>query len=388
MISVDNFYYVLYKNLLEHTRITPNYYYPFGKTDLQSSRFMWDFEYRLHSDHLHSMLFYDQEPILNETLTYINRALFTNKFCKILANSEKSEIKKVVCKKNQFLDWYYFYHGFASLYWYNDYKYLAQVENPFTKLFISYNRLHTNLRSYRLNLVNEYIKYDLLQHGSVSLPLTNDSDSWKQELDNPYTLLPQHKLKEIKDNLTSLNGPLIIDKVNPEGFLSAECGGSQLQKYQSALWHIVSETIFYHDKLHLTEKIFKPIVSKRPFMLVGAAHNLSYLKSYGFQTFDRWIDESYDLETDNDKRISMIVNELRKLSLLNMNQLRDMHKEMQSVLEFNFNHFYNDFKTIIVDELLNNFQTCVRIYNHARYDDTDIPIHLVDFDNVRKLFLR
>ena len=45
------------------------------------------------------------------------------------------------------------------------------------------------------------------------------------------------------------------------------------------LFHIVTETIFYDNKLHFTEKVFKPIVARRPFFLVGAPGNLAYLKS-------------------------------------------------------------------------------------------------------------
>ena len=37
--------------------------------------------------------------------------------------------------------------------------------------------------------------------------------------------------------------------------------------------------------MHLTEKIFKPIVNKQPFMLLAAPDNLAYLKSYGFKTY-------------------------------------------------------------------------------------------------------
>jgi hypothetical protein len=32
-----------------------------------------------------------------------------------------------------------------------------------------------------------------------------------------------------------------------------------------------------------------------------------------------------------------------------------MHKEMQETLEYNFTHFYTEFKNIIIDELVDNF---------------------------------
>ena len=390
MFSVDNFYYIIYKNLLDVTAFTAHYFYPFGKTDAASLYYNWENNFKVHTRHSNTVLFYDQEPLLNDQLpTQNSLALNLVSNCKLLANSEKSQLKKQICKSENYLDWYYFYNGFAALSWFNDFKYLPNVEHQFTKLFISLNRLHTNHRSYRLNLINEFIKNDLLNNGFVSFPSENkEYSTWQEELDDPNTLLPKYKLNEIKTNISKLPGPLVVDRENLQGFLSADCGTSSLIMNQSALWHVVSETVYYLDKLHLTEKIFKPITTRRPFMLVAAPGNLAYLKSYGFQTFDRWIDESYDNEPNHDKRIVMIVDQLNKLSKLSMSQLRDMHNEMRPILEYNYNHFYTDFKKIIVNELLENFQTCINIYNNGRFDSRIIDLIKVNFGELRNTFLR
>ena len=390
MFSVDNFYYVLYKNLLEPTKFTASYFYPFGRTDINSLKWNWENNYTLHNEYGQIVLFYDQEPLLDYKLPVQNiPQLNAYSNCKLLANSEKSKIKDQICKSEVYLDWYYFYHGFAALSWFNDFKYMPKVEHQFTKLFISLNRLHTNHRSYRLNLISEYIERDLLNNGFVSFPAhNNEYGTWQSELDDEFTLLPKYKINQIKNNLSKLKGPLIVDKHDLKGFLSADCGVSSLMMSQSALWHVVGETIYYLDKLHLTEKIFKPITTKRPFILVGAPGNLAYLKSYGFQTFDRWIDESYDTETDHDKRISKLVDQLEIMSKLSPTQLRDMHREMLPILEYNYEHFYNNFKKIIVDELLLNFETCARIYNNGRSDNRVINLSSIDFQQVRTTFLR
>jgi len=125
----------------------------------------------------------------------------------------------------------------------------------------------------------------------------------------------------------------------------------------------------------LTEKIFKPIVARRPFILVAAPGNLAYLKSYGFRTFDRWIDESYDFEPDPDLRIKLVTKELKKLCLLTFEQLQEMHQEMQEILDYNFNHFYNGFKELVVSELVDNFESaCLQINNGRSYHNPS-PYH-------------
>jgi hypothetical protein len=138
--------------------------------------------------------------------------------------------------------------------------------------------------------------------------------------------------------------------------------------------------VFYDRKLHLTEKIFKPIVSKRPFILVGAPGNLVYLKSYGFKTFDRWIDESYDNELDPDKRISLITEQIEKLCSMSNSQLNDMYADVKSTVEYNFNHFYGNFKTLIINELVDNFRQVL-------YDFTDSKVNIsnINFDQVKNI---
>jgi hypothetical protein len=386
MISVDNFYYVLYKNLLEPSNFYAKYFYPFGSTSDSNLRTNFSTDNRMNCSYSHTVLFYDQEPLLVEELPLLD---FRTKTCNILANSEKSQYKKSLSKKYCLLDWYYFYHGFAALDWFRDFQYLPEVEYQYSKVFISLNRLHTNYRSYRLNLISEYVERNLLDKGHVSFASTNhEFGHWEKELSDPNTLLPTYKLNKIKNNLGKLRLPLIVDTDSPVGSASSDSGPNAIRLNQSALWHVVSETIFYQEKLHLTEKIFKPICSRRPFILVGAKGNLSYLKSYGFKTFEKWIDESYDNEPDHDKRIIMIVDEIEKLCKLNFKELRSMHEDMKEILNFNFHHFYNEFKQIIVSEMMDNFQTCLKIWNHDRLNDDKINLDLTVLYNVKKLLLQ
>lgn len=333
------------------------------------------------------VVFYDQEPLLDIQLPSYP-ILITNKWVKLFANTEYSEIKNKFCKDNNYYDWYYFFHGFAALTWYRDYKYLPQVENKFTKVFISLNRLTTKDRSYRLTLVSKMLEKDLTKHGLVSLYINDPTQrTWQEELGAADTKLSESAKILIRDQISQLPGSLTVDKEHPNGDLSAKAGYDELRLNQQGLWHIVSETVFYYDKLHLTEKIFKPIVSHRPFILVGAKGNLAYLKSYGFKTFDRWIDESYDNEADPDKRLDMIVKQIEKLSKLSKEELDLMYNEMKETLDYNFDHFYGEFKEIIVDEMLENFKSCITQWNNGRFGDNRIDLSSVDFNKVRSILV-
>ncbi len=390
MFSLENFYHILYANLLKPVKINAYYFYPFGSTSLSNIIPVY-LSSTTENQVNNRTLFYDQEPLIEE---FFNGLAVSSDFTpssatkriKILANSELSPLKRQLCKEYGYHDWYYFYHGFAALRWYKDYQYLPTVENKFSKVFISLNRLITKDRSYRLHLVSRMLEQGLDQFGHVSLNLDdNGQGTWREELEYEHSKLPAYTKPLIQEQIGKLTSSLIVDYENTWGGLSAECGPKELKTNQSALWHVVAETVYYYDKRHLTEKIFKPITAKRPFILVGGYQNLAYLKSYGFQTFDRWIDESYDNEPDPGQRIEMIIAELSKLCKLSMSDLQDMHYEMKSVLEHNFNHMYGDFKHIIVKEMLDNYRGCLDQWNHARLDDKHIDYTNLNFTELQKL---
>ena len=388
MFSIENFYYILYQHLLAPLELKDAMFMKFGSVDLKD--FKWHryatSQYLYHKRAIaeNSCLYFDQEPI-NDTSNTNLIILSSHKPLQILANSEISAVKKSVCKDYNYQDWYYFFHGFAALDWYCDGQYLSQ-NIDWNRPYITLNRLHTNDRSYRLNLVARLAKAQLLDHGHVSLHLDHtEYGTWQQELNNPVTQLSTQSIELIAQHL---NQPMILDQDNTTGSLSADFGHREFELWKSGLWHIVTETVFYHDKLHLTEKIFKPIVAQRPFMLAAAPGNLAYLKSYGFQTFDRWIDESYDNIRDPDQRLQAIVDQTQRLCALSRSELQQMHQEMQPVLDHNFNHLWSGFRHQIVDELVNNFETCVRLWNNGRVDGKELPLQNVDLARVKEILLR
>lgn len=307
-----------------------------------------------------------------------------NVLIQLFANSEHSDLKNQYLKRTKMYDWYFFYHGFVALDLFNVYKYIPKIRNPrFSHVFISYNHLIDQKRSYRMNLLAHLIDRDIDKFGLISMPLIYDH--WDDEIfRNPNSYLSVYAKKLIYKTIDNYDKKLVIDTTEVHGGLSAELN---LEFNLKALWHVVTETVFYDAKLHLTEKIFKPIVSRQPFILVAAPGNLAYLKSYGFKTFDRWVDESYDNEVDHDKRIQMITNELEKLSKLSQNDLSDMYAEMEDTVEYNFNHLFYSFKEIIVDELINNYLTCFKKYNCGKSSRFLIDYSNFDQESVKKLLL-
>ena len=409
MFSLDAFYNIISKNLLEPINCESHYFKIFGSTEPKDLGSIWTIDMigLTELDLTKYVMFYDQEPIYTNQFNKLYQIpikgsrthdtiyilgwhtleimYFKTKFY-VIANSEYSQEKDNLLNDYDLLDWYYFFHGFAALDWYKNIRYLPPIKT-FSKVFISFNNLINEKRSYRLTLIAMLIKSGLDKYGYISMSQQDTASKIKKELFSPHSLLSKHSKYLIYKTLLPNPPSLIIDVDNTIGTLSAN---DNLDTLSLGLFHVVTETIFYDEKLHLTEKIFKPIVARRPFLLVGAPGNLAYLKSYGFKTFDRWIDESYDLELDPDQRLAKIVNELDKLCKLSESELMYMYEQMQDILEHNFNWFYTGFKEQITNELVDNFELLIKKSNAGK--DASFKNYLdssmINFDAVKKLLLQ
>jgi hypothetical protein len=219
----------------------------------------------------------------------------------------------------------------------------------------------SNDRSYRCYFVSLLAEKSLLANGQVSFGLPTEQASWQEEITNSNTKLSPTAVAHMHTYLTKET--LVIVNEHVLGSSSADIPRCA----NDSFWHIVTETVFYYDKLHLTEKIFKPIVMKQPFMLVAAAGNLAYLKSYGFKTFGDYIDESYDKITDPVERLSAIIRTMKSISSLSVEQKENLSVCLQPIVDFNKNWFFSkEFFNNIVSEYQNNLTTGLEFLRQHR----------------------
>jgi hypothetical protein len=107
--------------------------------------------------------------------------------------------------------------------------------------------------------------------------------------------------------------------------------------------NIVTESEFYSNEIHnsayktimITEKTMKAINNFQPFILVSGYKSLAKLKEFGFKTFDKWWDESYDNEEDDSIRLHQILKLVVSLNKLSFNDMNQLQNEMKDILIHN-----------------------------------------------------
>ena len=88
-----------------------------------------------------------------------------------------------------------------------------------------------------------------------------------------------------------------------------------------------------------SEKVLKPMAFRQPFVVWGPQGYLKWLRTWGFETFNNCIDESYDIEHNDEKRLEMVVNEVERLIELGPDHFNDT--TTQQTLDNNYKRFYN-----------------------------------------------
>jgi hypothetical protein len=83
--------------------------------------------------------------------------------------------------------------------------------------------------------------------------------------------------------------------------------------YNQTAYSIVAETNYMNAYSFMTEKIVKPILAQRLFLVFAGQHYLHNLRNLGFKTFDGIIDESYDNEPNMEERYRKIYDQLNYL---------------------------------------------------------------------------
>lgn len=280
----------------------------------------------------------------------------------IITSEFNSEFVDAVCTDRGWKSFYYFFHGWAALDWYRGYNHSFLIvpwqKRKIQKTFASPNRIIGGKRQHRVLMLYHFAKKGLLNNW-ISFPKICPVEQMSVgNIAEHYSDIYPDMLRTVE----SVKLPRLFP--NESESRMSSCWLDQFEMFAESLIYHVSETVYSGRRSHLTEKTFKPIALGMPFVLSATAGSLSYLRSYGFQTFGSVWDESYDLETNDVVRAQMITDVLCKIESMSVAEKQQLFEQCWPIIEHNWNHFYHgEFESVLWKELTSMLENIQREFN-------------------------
>lgn len=257
----------------------------------------------------------------------------------ILCHSELNSREVEYFRDLGLIDCYYFYHGFIARDWFRHWRHHSWTSD-LQQRFLLYARAFSGTRQYRTGMIQQ-------------LSPMQDQIMYNWQGQDPVG--------------SDYSAKISVDDAAKTAI------------------HLVAETLFETDKIYITEKVFKPMVMRQPFLIFAAPGTLSVLRRYGFQTFDGVWDESYDFEPDHVRRQHMIVQQIKRLYTLSDLEFARVLEQCRDIVDHNHRHFYSDeFERTMLDELHTNVkQSLVQQKSRAISDPGGSFYHMLDSVHAR-----
>jgi hypothetical protein len=291
------------------------------------------------------VFFHDQEPVhldlhqpLFDDVVRRNKDIWANPQGHIVV-SEQGEFVKQLCDQYGWKSHYYFYHGWACQDWFRGYDKTFLIprarDRAPTCTFMSPNRIVAGKRDHRVLFLYNVFKQKL-DHNWISAPRVCSYE-------NVDISVIANKYSNTYPDITQVFESAELPKLFPGEATQqmTSCWLTNFAEAADSLIYVPTETVYFGQRLHITEKTFKAIVLEMPFVLMAPAHSLEYMRRYGFKTFSDVFDESYDQETDDIRRVECVVNLLKDLDNLSITERQQIHRACLPAVEHNYTHFYN-----------------------------------------------
>ena len=235
--------------------------------------------------------------------------------------------------------------------------FVEQIEykpEPRPKKFVCFNRVP---RWHRVRLLGYMLEKNLVDKGFYSFTLSDadsgpfgDREHWvpkpieecdenEQALHDPYV----DNIYKYWDTL-----PLVLNRSSSRDN-PVDINREDVHYHTDSYFSIVCETTFFHsmgkpgkpltllhtDGVFISEKMYKPLAYKHPFVTLAMPKTLEYLRKVGYKTFHPYIDETYDTIEDDELRMQAICAEVERLCNLSDNEWVELMKKLKPIVDHN-----------------------------------------------------
>lgn len=270
-----------------------------------------------------------------------------NKIIYYIGSTNGRELYIDYCKRNEIR-----YRMNVTIFEWFEYVARIQIDNSshllqpkdyskIEKTFLCYN---SRWRPHRASLYAIFHKLDLLKYSYYSMADQSEYISWVHYWYSPNNLRLSgedvaKRLSISAVDITQLGNmvPLQIDDMSNSNDKTLLILPASSDLHHKTLISVVTETKFHTNDVFFTEKTWKPIGNKHPFIIVGPYKSLYYLKQKGYKTFSDFFDESYDLEENPTERLLKIGSVCADINSWTDEKKKSFFTESQTIIEHNYN---------------------------------------------------
>ena len=109
------------------------------------------------------------------------------------------------------------------------------------------------------------------------------------------------------------------------------------REYFESCIDIVTESLVEFST-HFSEKTYKPIFYKKPFITIAGPYYYETLSDYGFELYDEIFDYGFDSEENYEKRIDNILMQIKELNSLSLREIKSLCEKVKSKIDYNYDH--------------------------------------------------
>lgn len=196
--------------------------------------------------------------------------------------------------------------------------------NTRSKYFLCLNR--NSGRFHRPKLVLELIRNGVFDKGLVSLFKSQELDNFCEQPENIH-----YKL-HIKEKY-----PFVVDYEDANSVANMHNYFTKKEMWNDTYFSVVTESSVDKGSIFMTEKVIRPMIYFHPFIVYGNPNTLVELRKMGFETFPEFFDESYDAIEDATERLSAIIDNVKRICSLSLEEMHTLYSSVHPKLIHNRN---------------------------------------------------
>ena len=181
------------------------------------------------------------------------------------------------------------------------------------------------------------------------LLMMNFARLFRDEIYNKFSPILEQGLYSYVDRGIKIDGDIEHDSTGYKNYWD------RWDRYINPAWYnrteinVVVESQMSSNELFITEKTMKPLALEQPFVMLGCAGTLDFLRHSGFETYDNLFDETYDSKMN---RLDLVYEQIKNYDLRGYDQLTRDKMTHNAELFHDRQAVDRSFQATLIDPLL------------------------------------